>query len=75
MPCVVGITTNEGRRKAEWKSKYPNLTNWEVIGRHSNRKDAQRNEDAAKVLLGCEGAPGGREPEIALEWVVYKFNY
>ena len=62
MPCKVGITTDLDRRKKEWQAIYPDLKNWKPLGYpHDTRESAQTAENLASI--GCESAPGGREPD------------
>ena len=75
MACRVGITTDPDRRKQEWRSRYPvTFRDWQFFGPYS-RQQAQMEEDRLAKLWGCEASPGGREPESASWWYVYKFQH
>lgn len=74
MPCRIGITTNPGERKRHWEGQHPTLRNWEILGRHSTKSEAQAAETRLARQYGCQASPGGDGPEHA-DWVVYKFDY
>ena len=76
MACRVGITTDTERRKKYWQSQHPHtFRNWQIISAHSSREEAQAEEDELAALWGCKARTGGREPEWAPWWYVYKFEY
>ena len=76
MACRVGITTDPVRRKAEWRKKYPLLTNWQVLEQHSTKASAQLAEIRLAHEYGCAAYQGGREPDTPFViWSVYKFEH
>ena len=74
MACRVGMTTNPEERKQYWKSRHPDLWNWQILGHYEYKKDAQAAEIAIADKYGCISFPGGDGPEIA-DWIVYGFQY
>ena len=67
-----GITTNPERRKIEWASKYPRMSNWREAGPFLSRKDAQAWENAQE---DCQKSAGGREPDHPFVlWYGYRFD-
>ena len=76
MACRVGITTDPGRREREWQSTYPHtFRNWQIVRRYRSRSLAQAVENLLAILWRCESHHGGREPESAIWWYVYKFHH
>lgn len=76
MPCQVGITTNPDQRRKQWENEYSSLRNWQIMGRHNNREDAQRQETEFARQYGCEAHPGGDEPDRPNSiWYVYRFDH
>ena len=76
MACRVGITADPDRREREWRSTYPHtFRKWQIVRRYRSRSSAQAEEDRLATLLGCEAHQGGREPESAIWWYVYKFHH
>jgi len=74
MGCRIGMTTNLSEREAFWKSKYPKMTNWQVLSVHETKSEAQKAENNLAKKHGCDSSPGGDGPERA-KWYVYGFNY
>jgi len=74
MSCRIGITTDPDRRRGEWEKEYPNLRNWQILGRCKTKSAAQKAETHLAHRFGCEAAPGGPGKEHD-NWCVYKFDY
>lgn len=72
MACRIGITTDPGRRDAEWRNEHPNLR-WQILGKFSTKAEAQKAENDWAAKYGCSSHAGG--PEAGGEWYVYKFDY
>ena len=74
----VGITTNPGKRREYWLSRYPDtLTNWRILGTYPSKSIAQTAESVTADQWGYEGYeshPGGDGPEIAT-WYLYAFEH
>ena len=62
----VGITTDEERRRAEWKKEVVGLHNWQVHARGLSREDAQALEKEIAEANGCKYHAGGRELMIRM---------
>ncbi len=74
MACRVGMTTDPEERKRYWKSKYPNLYDWDILGHYSSKSEAQAAETQFASEYKCISFPGGDGPESA-DWTVYRFKY
>jgi hypothetical protein len=70
------MTTNLEQRKYYWKSEYPTLINWEIIGGPLDKETAQILETKTAQDRGCESHPGGDNPDDPFaQWWVYYFEY
>ena len=74
MPCRVGMTTRPVRRKKEWESIYPTLSNWKILHMVWTKRQAQNLETLEAMSRNCESSEGGAGPERA-KWYVYYFQY
>lgn len=56
MPCKVGITTTPVNKTLEWKIKYPELTNWKILGNELSYFDAKSLVEFYATQFGCEAS-------------------
>lgn len=73
MPCRVGITTDPDTRRSAWESRVTGLRNWQILGKYTNRSDAQAHETRYAKTYGCKASPGGADARGL--WYVYRFDY
>ena len=69
----VGITTRPDQRKAQWRSIYPGLRDWQIIQTALSYDQAQALENEF-VKQGFDGSPGG--PRMGgYNYSVYTFSF
>lgn len=73
MSCRIGMTDVE-ERKQYWKSKHPDLRDWEILGEYETKSEAQKAETEFAERDRCISYPGGDGKEGAT-WYVYKFRF
>jgi hypothetical protein len=76
MPCKVGITTSPVKKTVEWKVRYPEFTNWRILGNDLTYPEAKRLVEYYAMQFGCEafGLNENNEDPI-LSWYVYYFEF
>lgn len=76
MPCKVGITTSPVHKTLEWKIKYPEFTNWKILGNELSYMDAKTLVEYYASQFGCE-ASGINElkDNPIVPWYVYYFEF
>lgn len=76
MPCKVGITTSPVNRNVEWKLKFPEFTNWKILGNDLSYLEAKRLVEYYASQFGCEAFGVNEKVEHPiLSWYVYYFEY
>lgn len=68
MPCIIGMTTDLSRRKAEWEREYRFLRNWRVFQSGLSRAQAQALETQLAAQYGCDSHHAGNAPDIPSSW-------
>jgi hypothetical protein len=76
MPCKVGITTTPVNKTLEWKIKYPELTNWKILGNELSYFDAKSLVEFYATQFGCEASGVNETKEDpVVPWYVYYFEF
>jgi len=76
MPCKVGITTSPVKQTVVWKLKFPEFTNWRILGSDLSYPEAKNLAEYYSMQFGCE-AYGVNEKydNPILSWYVYYFEF
>jgi len=76
MPCKVGITTSPVKQTFEWRLKFPEFTNWKILGSDMSYLEAKRLVEYYAMQFGCEAVGVNRKVDNPiLSWYVYYFEF
>ena len=76
MPCKVGITTSPVKQTVEWKLKFPEFTNWRILGNDMSYPEAKRLVEFYATQFGCEAfGVQDKTDNSLLSWYVYYFEF
>ena len=76
MPCKVGITTSPVKQTVEWKLRFPEFTNWRILGNDLSYLEAKRLVEFYSMQFGCEAhGVDSKIDNSILSWYVYYFEF
>jgi len=76
MPCKVGITTSPVKQTVEWKLKYPEFSNWRILGNELSYGEARVLVEYYASQFGCEASGVIERPDNpVIPWYVYYFEF
>ncbi|MFC1498717.1 hypothetical protein ACFLS1_09665 [Verrucomicrobiota bacterium] len=75
MSCIVGITTDTGKTKAEHEKTFQGIHSWQIMQSDTTKEQAESWAKMFSSYHACNKYLNGHGPNGSGNWHAYHFHY